>query len=555
MAICGFFALCAFGMTTDPVSLVFMATQTEEENMRPGRPFRQYLQYCKEKNSYDMELLQNICLAKLQTGINSKDQNKRMHAILGAGLSASTRSLDMLISGFNCNDPNAQLMALHFLTRINDDRIDSLLIKAMSSPSLVIRLEAAYILAERKHPAAVGQIESLMHRVPPYFKSYFPPFYALIGTPEATSILKELLNDRDLNVRLEATYAAGAYQKDHLTEVIRKKATHHHVAEQEMSAWSLGKLKDSGSLSVLKRLADSKDVHVRLSAARALVSLGDGNYEQCIVAAAKERNLFAIAMLNNIKGNEDFLASLLSDPDETVRLNATVALLERKDNRCLKGLRKILISDNQDLAFQLTFSPGHSLRHWKILNSGAIRARSQQVDLALSLNFKEYILKMAIGLEEKAFLSVVKMIFDEGQNQLVPQVIMLLENLATREAIDFLKTNSEKIGAPLIRNYCNLALFRLKEEGPYRQRLDDWLLHYEGATEIIMRPIIPKSMLPAEFSYELTPEENSRLLIDIYMALIERQSIPSIITAVRTICRSREQTMYTLAGLLLRATE
>src|SRR5438105_7878991 len=44
--------------------------------------------------------------------------------------------------------------------------------------------------------------------------------------------------------------------------------------------------------------------------------------------------------------------------------------------------------------------------------------------------------------------------------------------LQTPEAIALLKYGCGKLTFPLIRDYCHLALFRLKEEGPYEEYLN-----------------------------------------------------------------------------------
>ena len=110
-------------------------------------------------------------------------------------------------------------------------------------------MEAAYQLANRKHRSAVGQIESLMQRIPPMFRFYFPQFFALIGTSEAITILKALIEDPYTFVRVESILAAARFDRDDLLPAIRAAATHANISEQEAAACALGTLKDSKSLS------------------------------------------------------------------------------------------------------------------------------------------------------------------------------------------------------------------------------------------------------------------------------------------------------------------
>ena len=78
---------------------------------------------------------------------------------------------------------------------LEDDRSDEILVKAMSSEFFFARMEAALHLAKRKHKTSVGQIESLMYRVPPPARFFFRQFVALIGTSDAVSILRHLMED------------------------------------------------------------------------------------------------------------------------------------------------------------------------------------------------------------------------------------------------------------------------------------------------------------------------------------------------------------------------
>ena len=65
-----------------------------------------------------------------------------------------------------------------------------------------------------------------------------------------------------------------------------------------------------------------------------------------------------------------------------------------------------------------------------------------------------------------------------------PLLIKLLCNMQTPATIALLKEQQQKTGAPFIRNYCNLALFIINEEGPYEENLRKWVAEQHD-TEII----------------------------------------------------------------------
>ncbi|HAB99699.1 MAG TPA: hypothetical protein DCE71_07760 [Parachlamydiales bacterium] len=89
--------------------------------------------------------------------------------LFGAGFSNCARALDILERGLDQADPQLQLLSHKRIARHEDDRADELLQKAMGSDFLSTRMEAAFHLALKKHPHAVGQIEGLMIRLPPVF--------------------------------------------------------------------------------------------------------------------------------------------------------------------------------------------------------------------------------------------------------------------------------------------------------------------------------------------------------------------------------------------------
>ena len=361
----------------------------------------------------------------------------------------------------------------------------------MSSDFLSTRMEAAFYMSRRKHPLAVGRIEGLMFRLPPLFKPYFPSFFALLGTSEATSALKRLLEDTDSQVRIESILNIAKTGRDDFLPSLRRKLSHSHIAEIESTIFAIGALKDSASLQKLKKLSLSPVESIRLAASLALIQLGDRSRIPEIIQMAGRHNLFAILSLGNITDTEETLAELIQSNDFQVRLNAGIALLGRRDPRCLPILREILISDTRDLAFHPMGSVGRTLSAFKAVPSAELRAKDPTIDLGYSMALREHFLREAQHLPEETFLTIARTIFQKQQNDLVPTTITLLENLRTPGAIALLKEGTKKISAPLIRDYCHLSLYRLKEEGPYEEYVNHWVLQQKTAELIRLRPLLP----------------------------------------------------------------
>ena len=100
-------------------------------------------------------------------------------------------------------------------------------------------------------------------------------------------------------------------------------------------------------------------------------------------------------------------------------------------------------------------------------------------------------------------------------------------NAATPTPGAALVTGAEA-GAPLIRAYCNLALVRLKEPGPYEKLLEQWIVSKQNQELVQFRPSLPWATRLAESHFELTPEESSSLLIESYQVLANKHDEKSI---------------------------
>lgn len=512
-----------------------------------------YQTYAKEIQKHDFEVLSQLGTLILEEGLRSDDPEKQLISMFGASI-AGFSSVGVLEAGINARDPQIQIAAMHLVGQFQDDRCDQLLLKAMSSEFLPLRMEAGYLLAARKHRAAVGHIEALMYRLPPQLRVYFPEFFALIGTSDAIGVLRKLMEDPQLMVRVAAVLSAAMYQRDDLLPTIRSLSTHLNVAEQEACSTALGYLKDSKAMTQLKKLAKSPSTSVQLAASRSLYLLGDSSVESQIFALAKAKDPFAICVLASIPGSEDLLAELAESDDLQIRLNATLSLLSRKDPRAAPHLLTFLCRDSRDLGFQPQFSVGSSLRAWKVIPSIAHQKDKQAMyDLsAISMNLREVMLKESLELPEPVFLRLAAHIFASRQNDLIPLLVSLLQNAQSPNAIALLQQQATKPGAPFIRTYCHLALYRLKQQGPHEHFLRDWMEHQKKSELIRFRPMLTRDQKMSD-AFDLTPEENSRLLIETYQAFAERNDARSIDTLIEVIKEGNPKNRPALAGLLLRA--
>jgi hypothetical protein len=270
---------------------------------------------------------------------------------------------------------------------------------------------------------------------------------------------------------------------------------------------------------------------------------------------AQRHYLFAILSLGSIPEGEEALLELLQSSDFQVKLNAALALLQRRDPRCFPVLCEVLINESRDFAFQPFGSVGRTLSAFKAVPSAEIRAKDPTIDLSYSMAIREHFLKEAIHLPEDTFLKLAQTIFQKQQNDLVPTLILSLENLRTEKAIAVLKEGAKTFLSPLIRDYCHLALYRLKVEGPYEEYINHWVMQQKESELIRLRPLLPWKYRMEQSDYTLTAEETSRLLIDSFLAIANRRDEKSITMLIHAIQHGNPQNRYALMGLLMRATE
>ena len=106
----------------------------------------------------------------------------------------------------------------------------------MRSNFLPVRFEALYQLILRKAKSAMGQAESLSNLLPPQFRPFFVEFYAIYASQSSIQRLKQLFNDKDVNVRIAAIMSAAHHGRDDLLVNIRSAMTHADPTVKETSA-------------------------------------------------------------------------------------------------------------------------------------------------------------------------------------------------------------------------------------------------------------------------------------------------------------------------------
>lgn len=514
-----------------------------------------YRDYYEKTKRHDLELVQQIGLLLLDLGYNSSEPEIQLLTIFGAGISLNEKAMYILQEGIKSPHPQLQLISLNFLSHYQNDQADAAINKAINSNYLIIRLECIHHLCQKKASTAVGQAEALMSKVNEKLLPLFPQFFAMTGTADAMRTLRRMLSHKDVKVRMAAILSAAKYGRDDMLPSIRTLASQHLIMQQEACAMALGVLKDEKSVALLEKISQSGSATVRMAALQALYRLGRHEVHSEIEKAAQAGDVYAIHILADIPDSENVLYELTKSNNTQICINAALALLERKDVRCLKPLCNVLVKDSRDLAFTKVSSAGNALKAYKAIPSARQNLSDDVTSLEVSLNIREDAIIKSLELPEEAFLLLADRLFELKQNDLVPVLVDSLEQLQTPGAIALLKKHQQKAGAPLIRNYCNLALFRLKEEGPYAENVYAWISNQHKEELIQFRPFLASEMHAKSYSYQLTPQETSRLLIGSFDALAKSQDDAGIDVLLHAIQHGNEHNKFALAGLLIRVAQ
>lgn len=551
------FPLSGFALEEQPSEQLHQTTSSHilylMHKGETAKALQAYQDYRKHSGSNDFELLEQLGLILLDQGHRTRDPEIQRLSLFGAGVSTNEKALYILEEGVVNDDPEHQLIALSFLTRYQSDRADVSIHRAMASNSLLIRLETAFKLAKKKDPKAVGQTEALMAKVPEQIWPIFPQIFAASGTPEAKKILRRLLTHKDELIRVATILSLAEGNHDDFIPHLQRMMTQHGPAQQEACATALGILKYENSAPSLLKLTKNPHANVKLAALISLYRLGRHETLKDIESMAVQGDVFAIEALGSMSGSENTLVKLMQHENLHIKVNAASALLNLSDGRCLPMIAQLLLRDSRDIAIGKINSQGMSLSALKAIPCAQQNFDDNTIASEVSLHIREELLFKAVELPEKDFLALADAVLNTQQTDLIPLLAEVLENHPTPPVIDLLKKHQQKVGAPLVRNYCNLALYRMKQPGPYAQNLLDWVSQQRNIDMIQFRPLVPFDQRDNDISFELTPQETSRLLVDAFESFAASQDDKGIDALITIIQTGNPKNKYALIGLLIRA--
>lgn len=502
-----------------------------------------YKAYQREKGDHDFALLQQMALAIIQDSSRKNNRDLQLLSLWAASFSLNSKLLPVLADGLKKEDPRDILADLFFLMGFPDDKAVNLIRSELGSPWLPIQAVSAEFLIQKKEKGVLEIVARWLDRVDPRAYPLFVPLFAASEERFATCWMKKFLHAKDPDTRLMALLEIGKQGRDDLLDEVREAAKTGNIQEKEAAAFVLGTLGDSSSLSLLQELASSKDISTKIAASYSLFRLGQTNSEALIKEAALQGNLFAIILLGHMKTGEDILINLLKSSDLNIQANATIALLEAKKSSSLQGLLPLLHPHLKNLALVAVTSHGQSLIAWQL--KPRVTVKEQMVHIMP----RQKLIEEASQLPEQDFLDFAKEAILYEDKETVPALIWSVKGLDKQFLLDQLN----RPGAPLARSWATLALYSLKEKGPYAEHVYQWFIDMKKLAIVSVAPPTLDSDLKS--FHMMTKQDSCELLLaalDCLVALRDQAAIDAILEALKG---GNPLNRPVLASLLLRLSE
>lgn len=504
---------------------------------------------------HDYEYLQKLGIRFLKESVSLFDPEEQLLSVYGASIAKNDQLIPLLGEAVLNPYPQVQLAAVRALSEYQDDLATKYLLEGLNSNYLEVAFETLFILCSQKHPDAMGYIQSLMHKVPEQLHILFPTLYALIDTPQSTQALNKMLHHSNPAVQVEAILAACKCSRDDLLETIRTLSKYHDIKLKEACALALGHFQDESSLPILEELSQSSCEQVALSAHYALYRMGRSASIAQIESFALQGNLYALSLLKDCPGDENVLEALVGHTSEQVRLGASLALLKKKNLSSLPVVRDILIPKDPSKILTVQASAGKAIqaKKWAHLSQKLFRENPYLTEIANQ--YRQEVLIECADLPENVFLALAEDIIQSNQNELIPLTIRIVQSFKTAQSLEVLKNWQQRVGSPFVRNYSNLALYELGQEGPWKEELLTWVTQEQQHPLIRLKPMVPWSKKNRKTPYEMTPEEKSQLLIESYLALAAEQEEGFLELVLSQLSKNSSKNKLALAGILLKATD
>jgi HEAT repeat protein len=467
-----------------------------------------------QSDAFDAASSEKLASSLIEKGLLSSKPEEVLLSLYAALLCEKELEMNKLDALFSMDISFLQHMVLSYLEKIELNSAYPILKKALSSFDLSIRLHACQILANAGHKEGLAQLESLMYRLPQELRYIFADLFAQIGSKEAHTHLRTLLEDRLWTNRVAALLAVADFRQDGLVSYVKTSLSQTQPAEIEAAAYGAGTLLDLTASNKLEKLLAHPSKEVQLSSALALHRLGIVSGKNLIIEEAKKLNYFAINLLPELNLQTKELEFLFSHNDINHRLNSTFALVKKRHPTGLLEAYSLL----KDLPPILPkYSPGRTLISFKVERKKDIL----EYALAYRKQYAAILIQELLSYPpEEADLYLIKLL---QIKEWTPLITSGLLERGDEKALVLLKKISETPGNLYLRTQANLQLFHKKPTLHTKRKLIEYM-QTVGKEEIVrFASSAHKEHRFSELFLEPTPEERSMLFLNCAEALVNHK--------------------------------
>ena len=309
----------------------------------------------------------------------------REAAVAALGRFGDDSAREVLSSGLEDKAMRVRARSIESLVRLRvpDSDLFQYVVPLVQDPEEMVSANAILALAPVDSSLALQKIFSFLKARHEYGRAQGVYCLSYVRNSTTGDLLTRIINsDVSEVVTRQATKALAKYPKDEAVPRLLPLLNHQHVGVRKTAARVLGKVGESGDVSIFEKLVGrfgrERSAEVKVAIIESLATVGQSNQHLTVAALGEKQPpevtatvLQALDLLGNISSIDEF-EKHLDEKDGRVKGRAAVALWHLGHMKLLDKLLIDLQTDEQDVvcaSLQACHSLGLSLRHLPDLGS------------------------------------------------------------------------------------------------------------------------------------------------------------------------------------------
>jgi HEAT repeat protein/uncharacterized membrane protein YraQ (UPF0718 family) len=312
------------------------------------KPLLAFLREAKETDPYIINALANYgreLTPELISFLKDKNKNVRRAGAQVLGVINAVNAVDKLIPVLKDPDSDVRAAAAQALGKIQDKRSIPPLINTLEDENFNVQQEVVFALVSLGN-MTIAHLNNMWKSGDQKERQRVVYLLAKLGDEKSISIMKEALEDADVQIRIQAAQGLAAFGVKGAS-LLLKALNDPDMNVRKAAVHSLGEIKDPKTVKALLPLLNSD---LKEEVLQVLISIGSEDSLPVILSLVKDKNArlrssaaAALGEIGNKKATQPLIA-LLMDKDVDVRLAAAEALGKLQDTAASKQLITLLSS-------------------------------------------------------------------------------------------------------------------------------------------------------------------------------------------------------------------